>query len=117
MMKPRLERHNGYLFGSDKKPIYTTVYQFTYMGIECYAAHDVRNDRYWNIYDPATGRAFWNKYARKTRKDALSVFCSPESECVERIHSWQKYMKTDHYRKLADDWHFIVLNEEERSGR
>lgn len=117
MMKPRLERHKGYLFGSDKKPIYTTVYQFTYMGIECYAAHDVRNDRYWNIYDPATGRAFWNKCARKTRNDALSVFCSPESECVERIYILQKYMKTDHYRKLADDWYFIVLNEEERSRR
>lgn len=36
---------------------------------------------------------------------------------VEDAYFTQKYMKTDHYRKLADDWHFIVLNEEERSGR
>lgn len=112
MMLPKLKRHKGYLLGHDKKPVYVTVYQFTYMGIDCYVAHDVRNDDYWNIYDPATGRAFWNQYARKSRKDVLRVFCSPEFEWVDRVRNIQKYMETDGYKKLADEWHFIVRNEE-----
>lgn len=118
MLKPKLTRKQAYLQALDEHkqrgPKLCTVYEFTYRGVDFYAAHDVRSRAYWNVYDVKTGLAVWNGFARKTRNDAITAFTSENN--VQRFINYLQFIKTDSYRKLENDFYFAVRAAQNRQG-
>lgn len=116
MPKPKLTRKRTYLQALDEEnrrvPLLCTVYQFAYRGIDFYVAHDMRNGKYWNVYDCATGLAVWNGFARKTRNDAVMVFTSEAN--VQKFIRYLEFIKTDTYRKQENAFYFAVRAQQER---
>ena len=114
MLKPKLTRKQAYLQvylqamdGHHKcVPVLCTVYMFTYRGVDFYAAHDMCNRAYWNVYDVKTGLAVWNGFARKTRNDAITAFTSENN--VQKFIIYLQVIKTDAYRKLENEFYFAV---------
>lgn len=118
MLKPKLTRKRAYLQALDEHkqrvPMLCTVYEFTYRGVDFYAAHDMRSRAYWNVYDVKTGLAIWNGFARKTRNDAIKVFTSENN--VQRFINYLQFIKTDSYRKQENDFYFAVRAQQNRQG-
>lgn len=118
MLKPKLTRKQTYLQAIDEHykcvPMLCTVYEFSYRGVDFYAAHDMRNRAYWNVFDQKTGLAVWNGFARKTRNDAIKVFTSENN--IQRFISYLQFIKTDAYRKLENEFYFAVRALQNRQG-
>lgn len=96
-------------------PVLCTVYGFTYRGCDFYVAHDMRNDKYWNVFDPGTGLAIWNGFARKSRKDAINVFTSENN--VEKFIRYLEFIKTDSYKRQTDEFYFAVRAAMNEAGK
>ena len=118
MLKPKLTRKQTYLQAMDEHhkcvPMLCTVYEFTYRGVDFYAAHDTRNRAYWNVYDVKTGLAIWSGFARKTRNDAITAFTSENN--VQKFTNYLKFIKTDAYRKQENAFYFAVRAAQNRQG-
>lgn len=118
MLKPKLTRKQTYLQALDEHkqrvPMLCTVYEFTYRGVDFYAAHDTRNRSYWNVYDVKTGLAIWNGFARKTRNDAITAFTSENN--VQKFTNYLQFIKTDAYRKQENAFYFAVRAAQNRQG-
>ena len=118
MLKPKLTRKQAYLQAMDEHnrrvPVLCTVYMFTYRGVDFYAAHDMCNRAYWNVYDVGTGLAVWKGFARKTRNDAINAFTSENN--IHTFIIYLQFIKTDEYRKLENEFYFAVRALQTRQG-
>lgn len=95
-------------------PVLCTVYAFVYRGYDFYVARDMRNGKYWNIYDPGTGLALWNGFARKSRKDAINVFISNDN--AQKFIHYLEFVKTDSYKRQSDEFYFMCRDAANKAG-
>lgn len=104
---PKLKRKRAYLqsFNDHNRivPKLRTVYQFSHHGLDFFVAHDLNNEKYWNVYDCATGITIYNKLARKTREEAVETFVNAENIFIYYL----KFIDSDRYKEFKYDFQRI----------